>query len=143
MTRGSHPGKAATAVVVVRLMRIQALHAPQTIVQAETMEEVLEALPRALLMGWLTVLNLAATHGRDADLASQLREELATGRRRLREAASGQSQRALDRAAFFLCQQLLRMRLKPPSMSPVPAAEVTRLPTPAATLADTQGLAAA
>lgn len=125
MLAGRHPA------VVVRLTRIQALHAPQTLVQAETMEEVLQALPRALLTGWLTVLNLAATHGRDADLASQLREELAAGRRRLCEAASGQSPRAVDRATFFLCQQLLRMRLRLSSMAPIPGAEVTRLPIPA------------
>lgn len=109
---GRHP------VLVARLLRMQEIHAPQSVAGARSLSEVLESLPRAVLVAWLAVLGLAAVHGRDTELALQLRSELEKGRRFLRRGRGLTSSVELERALFPLCKQLLRMRLQPPSASP-------------------------
>lgn len=76
---GRHPA------LVARLLRLQEIHAPEFVATAESLAEVLESIPRAVLVGWLAVLNIAAVHGRDLELAALLRGELAHGRLRLRQ----------------------------------------------------------
>ncbi|WP_082938374.1 EAL and HDOD domain-containing protein [Mitsuaria sp. 7] len=102
---GRHPA------LVARLLRVQAIHAPHGAATAESLTDVLMALPRAVLVAWLAVFNIAAVHGRDRDLARLLRGELAEGRLRLRREGLGSTSGALERASFVLCKQLLRMRL--------------------------------
>lgn len=102
---GRHPA------LVARLLRVQAIHAPQAAVKADSLAEVLASLPRAVLIAWLAVFNLAAVHGRDRELARLLRGELADGRLRLRREGLVRTSGALELASFLLCKQLLRMRL--------------------------------
>ena len=102
---GRHPA------LVARLLRVQAIHAPQAAVKADSLAEVLASLPRAVLIAWLAVFNLAAVHGRDRELARLLRGELADGRQRLRREGLVRTSVALELASFLLCKQLLRMRL--------------------------------
>lgn len=102
---GRHPA------LVARLLRVQAIHAPQGAATAESLAEVLASLPRAVLVAWLAVFNIAAVHGRDRDLARLLRGELAEGRLRLRREGLVNTSGALEQATFLLCKQLLRMRL--------------------------------
>ncbi|HEY1395371.1 EAL and HDOD domain-containing protein [Roseateles sp.] len=104
---GRHPA------LVARLLRVQAIHAPQCAVKADSLAEVLASLPRAVLVAWLAVFNIAAVHGRDRELARLLRGELADGRLRLRREGHVRTSSALEQASFMLCKQLLRMRLPP------------------------------
>ncbi|WP_431103400.1 EAL and HDOD domain-containing protein [Roseateles noduli] len=109
---GRHPA------LVARLLRVQAIHAPHCAATSESLAEVLASLPRAVLVAWLAVLNIAAVHGRDRALAQLLRGELAEGRLRLRRDGLVRTPGALEQASFLLCKQLLRMRLlsKPASV---------------------------
>lgn len=102
---GRHPA------LVARLLRLQEIHAPQHAVTSQSLSDVMESLPRAVLLAWLAVLNIAAVHGRDRELAQLLRGELSLGRSRLRREGRMKSSNALERASFLLCKQLLRMRL--------------------------------
>ncbi len=97
---------------------MQAIHAPHCAATSESLADVLASLPRAVLVAWLAVLNVAAVHGRDRDLAQLLRGELAEGRLRLRREGLVSTSGALEQASFMLCKQLLRMRLlsKPASV---------------------------
>jgi c-di-GMP-related signal transduction protein len=104
---GRHPA------VVARLLRMQEIHAPQFAASARSLTDVLESLPRAVLTAWLAVLNIAAAHGRDRDLALWLHGELAHGRARLKQDGGIRSSEVLERASFLICKQLLRMRLQP------------------------------
>lgn len=102
---GRHPA------LVARLLRLQEIHAPQHAAAAQSLQDVLESLPRAVLLAWLAVLNIAAVHGRDRELAQLLQGELAKGRSSLRRDRRVNSSTALEQASFLLCKQLLRMRL--------------------------------
>ncbi|OWQ48389.1 hypothetical protein CDL60_07385 [Roseateles noduli] len=102
---GRHPA------LVARLLRVQAIHAPQCVATADSLAAVLDSLPRAVLTAWLAVFNIAAVHGRDRELARLLRGELADGRLRLRSEGRVQTNSAFEEASFMLCKQLLRMRL--------------------------------
>ncbi len=107
LVAGRHPA------VVARLLRLQEIHAPQFAASSQSLVEVLESLPPVVLTAWLAVLNIAAAHGRDRDLALWLHGELAHGRARLSQTAGIRSSEALERASFLICKQLLRMRLQP------------------------------
>ncbi|WAC71790.1 EAL domain-containing protein [Roseateles sp. SL47] len=50
--------------LVLRLLRLQALHAPREVALSLDMTDVLASLPRPVLVGWLTQMNVAAVHGR-------------------------------------------------------------------------------
>lgn len=102
---GRHPA------LVARLLGVQAIHAPQCVATAQTLADVLESLPRAVLIAWLGVFNIAAVHGRDRELARLLRGELADGRLRLRREGRVSTSGDLEQASFVLCKQLVRMRL--------------------------------
>jgi c-di-GMP-related signal transduction protein len=106
---GRHPA------LVVRLLRVQAIHAPQCAATAESLADVMESLPRAVLIAWLAVLNIAAVHGRDRELERLLCGELADGRLRMRREGLVTTSGALEQASFLLCKHLLRMRLPPKS----------------------------
>lgn len=115
MVAGRHPA------IVARLLRLQEIHAPQEVAVSDSLVEVLESMPRAVLVAWLAVLNIAAVHGRDRELAVLLRGQLAHGRLRLRQEGLVRTSGELERASFVICKQLLRMRLQPRAVGTVPS----------------------
>ncbi|WP_431257482.1 EAL domain-containing protein [Roseateles chitinivorans] len=100
---GRHPA------LVARLLRVQAIHVPHCVATAESLTDVLESLPRAILVAWLLVLSIAAVHGRERELAQALQGELADGRLRLRREGLVSTSAAMEKVSFLLCKQLLRM----------------------------------
>ncbi len=106
MVAGLHPS------LVARLLRVQEIHAAQSVATSESLAELLASLPRPVLVAWLSVFGLAAIHGREHQLSALLREELAQGQRRLKEQGRVRSPTDADRASFYMCRQLLRMRLR-------------------------------
>ena len=104
---GRHPA------LVARLLRVQAIHAPQYAAVSESLSDVMLSLPRAVLVAWLAVLNIAAVHGRDRDLATLLRGELSETCQRFRREGRARNARELEQLSFGICKQLLRMRLTP------------------------------
>ncbi|WP_343629323.1 EAL domain-containing protein [Roseateles sp.] len=109
---GRHPA------LVARLLRIQAIHAPQYAVVSESLTDVMLSLPRAVLLAWLAILNIAAVHGRDRELATLLRGELSETHQRLRRDGRVRSPLDLEKLSFCICKQLLRMRLAPRGENP-------------------------
>ncbi|OWQ92259.1 hypothetical protein CDN99_07950 [Roseateles aquatilis] len=109
---GRHPA------LVARLLRLQAIHAPQCAATTESLADVLTSLPRAVMVAWLAILNIAAVHGRDRALAMLLRGELADSRLRLRREGVVRNALDLEKASFVICKHLLRMRLQPRPESP-------------------------
>ncbi|WP_431261941.1 hypothetical protein ACQ859_17235 [Roseateles chitinivorans] len=100
---GRHPA------LVARLLRVQAIHVPHCVATAESLADVLESLPRAILVAWLLVLSIAAVHGRERELAQALRGELADERLRVRREGLVSTSAAMEKVSFLLCKQLLRM----------------------------------
>ncbi len=106
MVAGLHPS------LVARLLRVQEIHAAQSVSTSESLAEVLASVPRPVLMAWLSVFGIAAIHGREHPLSARLREELAQAQRRLKEQGRVKTPTDADRASFYICRQLLRMRLR-------------------------------
>ncbi|MBO9687862.1 MAG: EAL domain-containing protein [Mitsuaria chitosanitabida] len=102
---GRHPA------LVARLLRVQAIHAPQYMAVAESLSDVMVSLPQPVLLAWLAIFNIAAVHGRDRDLATLLHDQLSETRLSLRRDGGVRTPMDLERRSFQVCTQLLRMRL--------------------------------
>lgn len=93
--------------IVARLLRLQALHAPSGVAVARSLVDVIRAVPRRVLVGWLVVLNIAAAHQRDQAVVRAWRAELDDHRRRLRRQGRVTSSAELEAAAFAYCQRVV------------------------------------
>lgn len=66
--------------LVARLLRLQALHAPQDVVQSRDLAQVIDSLPRPVLIGWLTQWLIAAQHVRGQEAVARVNRQRAADR---------------------------------------------------------------
>lgn len=70
----------ADPALVVRLLRLQALHAPQAVALSRDLAQVIDSLPRPVLTGWLTQWLIAAQHVRGQEAVARVNRQRAVDR---------------------------------------------------------------
>lgn len=94
----------------VRLLRLQALHAPNQMTVSQDLAAVLASIPRPVLVAWLAKMNIAALHGRGRGRVTAVREHMARYRAGLYADASLQASQRRQWVFRHYCEQLQELQ---------------------------------
>lgn len=67
---------------MLRLLRLQDLHAPHEVTVSTDLAAALDSLPRPVLVAWLALMNIAALHGRGRESVAAVRAHMSHWRKR-------------------------------------------------------------